>query len=63
MSYRSSFSYIIIATSAKFGRKKNSNSNLIEDNIDADANLMPQENHETHEIQEKQETINNNEIN
>ena len=54
---------VTIATSAKFGCKKNSNSNLIEDNIDADANLMPQENHETHEIQEKQETINNNEIN
>ena len=40
---------VSLGTSAKFGCKKKSNSNLIEDNIDADANLMPQENQEKQE--------------
>ena len=46
---------VSIGTSAKFGCKKKSNSNLIEDNIDADANLMPLENQENQETNEHQD--------
>ena len=43
------------ATSVKFGCKKKSKTNLVDDNIDADANLMPLENQENQETNEHQD--------
>ena len=46
---------VTIATSIWFCYKKKSKLNSIDENIDVDSNLMPQENQETQEIQKHQE--------
>lgn len=50
------FCIFSLATTTRVCYKKKANSNLIVDNIDVNANLMPQENQETQEIQEIHET-------